>query len=139
MKVFKELTIILLITFISALAVNLLNLPLSTSVVGIFLLLALLLTNVVKEHQIKTASDFLSNHLIFFYIPSAVAIIEEYHYIIHKLPPFVFICLFTTVLIMVSTALTAQLFEKIIDKSDSSTGDKQIQNTDNAIDKNTAQ
>ncbi len=117
MKIFKELTIILLIAFISGLIVNIFKLPVSTSVVGIFMLLILLLTNVIKEDQIKSASDFLSNNLIFFYIPSAVAIIEEYHYIANKLPPFVFICIFATVLIMVSTAATAQIFESIIDKN----------------------
>ncbi len=128
MKVFKELAIILLVAFVSCLIVNIFHLPLSTSVVGIFLLLALLLTKVVKEEQIKTASDFLSQHLIFFYIPSAVAIIEDYHYIINDLPPFIFICLFATVLIMVSTALTAQLFENIIGKEQSSKADKDREN-----------
>ncbi len=120
MKIFKELTIILLVSFVANLAVKIFNLPLSTSVVGIFLLLALLLTNIVKESQIKTTSDFLSQHLIFFYIPSAVAIMEEYHYIIDKLPPFIFICLFATVLIMVSTAATAQIFENAIAKHNAS-------------------
>lgn len=118
MKIFKELAIILLVSFVANLAVSIFNLPLSTSVVGILLLLALLLTNIIKEQQIKTTSDFLSNNLIFFYIPSAVAIIEEYHYIANKLPPFVFICIFATVLIMVTTAFTAQIFENIIEKAE---------------------
>lgn len=120
MKIFKELTIILLISFVANMAVSIFNLPLSTSVVGVFLLLALLLTNVIKEEQIKSTSDFLSNHLIFFYIPSAVAIMEEYHYISKDLLPFLFICVFITILIMVTTAATAQIFENIVGKDDSS-------------------
>ncbi len=117
MKIFKELTIILLISLLASIVVSLFNLPLSISVVGILILLVLLLTKVIKESQIQTTSDFLSEHLLFFYIPSAVAIIDEFHYVSSNIAPFIFMCFLCTILIMIATSVTAQLFEDIVSKN----------------------
>ena len=113
MKIFKEISIILSISVVSQILVTTFKFPISASVTGIIILFILLMTKIIKEDDIKDTSDFLSHNLIFFYIPSAVAIIEEYHYIKKDTIPFITICMFCRIIIMVSTSMTAQICTKI--------------------------
>lgn len=50
--------------------------PLPGNVLGIIVLLFLLLTGVVKESHIKVAAEFLLRHLVFFFVPIAVGLME---------------------------------------------------------------
>ena len=50
------------------------------------------------------------------FIPGTLAIIDEYQYVKDEIIPFVAICIFMAVIIMISTGLSAQFFEKLFSK-----------------------
>ena len=50
------------------------------------------------------------------FVPATLAIIEEYKFIKDEIVPFIIICVFMVIVIMVSTGLIAQVLEKIFNK-----------------------
>ncbi|WBW99003.1 CidA/LrgA family protein [Oceanirhabdus sp. W0125-5] len=78
MKIFKQLTLILIIwavgEYFSSLLTNIVAIP--GSIIGMILLFFLLLTNIVKLEHIKETSDFLLNNIAFFFIPSGIALLN---------------------------------------------------------------
>ena len=52
------------------------NLPIPGNVLGIIVLFLLLLTGVVKEDHISTAANFLLKHMVFFFVPVAVGLMQ---------------------------------------------------------------
>jgi len=53
-----------------------LGIPLPGNVMGIIVLFLLLLTGVVKESHISVAAEFLLRHLVFFFVPIAVGLMQ---------------------------------------------------------------
>ena len=53
-----------------------LNLPVPGNVLGIVLLFLLLASGIVKEQHISGAAEFLLRHLVFFFVPIAVGLME---------------------------------------------------------------
>ena len=52
------------------------GLPMPGNVLGIIVLFLLLLTGVVKEDHISTAANFLLKHMVFFFVPVAVGLMQ---------------------------------------------------------------
>ena len=52
------------------------GLPMPGNVLGIIVLFLLLLTGVVKEEHISTAANFLLKHMVFFFVPVAVGLMQ---------------------------------------------------------------
>ena len=52
------------------------GIPLPGNVLGIIVLFFLLLTGVVKESHISMAAEFLLRHLVFFFVPIAVGLMQ---------------------------------------------------------------
>jgi holin-like protein len=52
------------------------GLPVPGNVVGVLLLFGLLLAGIVKLEQVQDAADFLLRHLVFFFIPVAVGLMN---------------------------------------------------------------
>lgn len=52
------------------------GIPLPGNVMGIIVLFFLLLTGVVKESHISVAAEFLLRHLVFFFVPIAVGLMQ---------------------------------------------------------------
>ena len=52
------------------------GLPVPGNVFGIVVLFFLLLTGVIKEQQISTAANFLLKHMVFFFVPVAVGLMQ---------------------------------------------------------------
>ena len=115
MALIKQFTIIFSIYSISDIFGKSLKLPIPANVIGMFLLFILLLTGMLKEHHIDKASDILINNMALF-IPATLAIMEEYKYIKEYVIPFLIICIFMVIVIMVSTGLTAQFLERLFNK-----------------------
>ena len=55
---------------------HLTGIPIPGNVLGIIVLFILLLTGVVKESHISTAAEFLLRHLVFFFVPIAVGLMQ---------------------------------------------------------------
>ena len=79
------------------------------SIMSMFLLLLLLLSKIVKEHQIQDICDFLLHHMAFFFLPAGIGIMEKYQLLQGRIIPFLLICLVTTVLTFFTTSLSMRL------------------------------
>lgn len=64
------------IAWLADYAVTVLDLPVPSNVLGIMVLFLLLSAGVVKERWISEAASFLLRHLVFFFIPVAVGLMN---------------------------------------------------------------
>ncbi|EQB89259.1 holin-like protein [Clostridium punense] len=78
MKIFKELTIILFITFLSESISKGLSLPIPGSILGMLILLTFLLLKIVRTESIKILNSYLLDNLAFFFLPAGVGIISSF-------------------------------------------------------------
>ncbi|QXE92663.1 CidA/LrgA family protein [Geomonas subterranea] len=68
----RQVVILCVIYWIGNLLASSLHIPVPGNVVGVCLLFALLSLGVLKLDDVQTAADFLIKHLMFFFIPIAV-------------------------------------------------------------------
>ncbi len=115
--IMKQVSIIFTITAFSEILVTLLNLPIPSNAIGMIILFTMLCLNLIKESDVKEVGDFFPKILISLYIPGGVSIIKDYHHIKQYLIPFFLVCLFCTIIVMVSTGVTAQILENVKRKS----------------------
>lgn len=76
-NILLELTITSLILFGSHVVQKAFNLPIPSTVLGMILLFALLLSGLLKEEQIGASSDFALEHLTFLFIPGGVGLLTS--------------------------------------------------------------
>jgi holin-like protein len=67
-----QLAVLIAIYLVGNLVVRLTRLPVPGNVVGVILLYALLNLGLIRLEQVQDAADFLLRHLLFFFIPVAV-------------------------------------------------------------------
>ncbi len=109
MKIFKQLFIILGINVAGEVISRYLNLPLPGSITGMILLLVLLLTGVVKEHQIRETADFMLQNMGFFFIPAGVSILVSYQAFEGHYFQTILAIVISTILVLAITSLATQL------------------------------
>ena len=78
------------------------------SVISMILLMALLMTGVVKPRHIQRVSGFLLANMAFVFLPACVSVMEHADVILPRLVPVCLICFLTTPLIYLATAWTVQ-------------------------------
>ena len=71
-----QLFILCAVYWVGELTVQTLGLPIPGNVVGIVLLFFLLLTGVVKLEYVEVAAGYLLRHMLFFFIPLAVGLMN---------------------------------------------------------------
>ena len=76
MKTLGQILLLWLIYYVSTWTVEILNLPLPGSVLGMLLLFALLSAGIIKEHWLSLGANPLLKHLSFFFIPIAVGLMD---------------------------------------------------------------
>ena len=113
MALIKQFAIIFSIYSISDILCKSLKLPIPANVVGMLAFFILLMTGIIKEHHIDKASDILISNMSLLFVPATLAIMEEYKYIKEEIVPFLIICVFMVIVIMISTGLIAQVLEKL--------------------------
>ena len=86
----------------------LIPLPIPASIYGLLLMLAGLMTKVIKLEQVKIAADFLIEIMPPMFIPAAVGLIVTWSDLKAILVPVLVITCITTVFVMVVTGRTAQ-------------------------------
>lgn len=106
MKILMQMAIIFFICLLGELISALLPIPFPASVIGMILVFLLLLSGPLKVYHISKQTDFLLSNMVLFFIPPAVGIIENIHYLDGKLLIFLFICIFSTVVTFGITAWT---------------------------------
>ena len=116
MKLLRECLIILVIYFVGEFISSTFKLSIPWNIIGMLLLLALLMTNVVKVEQIETVSNFLLDHLAFFFLPAGVALITALGILKLDGIQLVIIAIVSTLVVMSVTAILVQFFIKKMSK-----------------------
>lgn len=108
MKLFREALIILGIYLLGELLESSLNLPIPGNILGMMILFILLCTNIVKVSNISSITDFLLDHLAFFFIPAGVGLMTSIDIIKSTWLQLLVVCLSTTTIIIASTGIVVQ-------------------------------
>ncbi|WP_295154715.1 CidA/LrgA family protein [uncultured Brachyspira sp.] len=116
MKLIKQFAVIFSIYSISDIFSKVFKLPIPGNVIGMIFLFILLLMGIIKENHIDDAGNILINNMALLFIPGTLAIIDEYKYVKDEIIPFAVICLFMGIIIMITTGISAQFFEKLLSK-----------------------
>ncbi|EES48301.1 CidA/LrgA family protein [Clostridium botulinum] len=112
MKLFKEALIILIIYLLGEFLSSFFNLPVPGNIIGMIILFLLLCSNVIKVDNISNVSNFLLDHLAFFFIPAGVGLMTSLNIIKSNWLQLLIVCLCTTVIIIASTGLIVQFISK---------------------------
>lgn len=108
MRLIGQFLIIAGVSFAGELLSLLLPFPVPASIYGLVLMLILLMTGVVKLHQVKTAADFLIEIMPLMFIGPSVGLMESLPALQAMLLPLVVILILTTLLTIGATGLTVQ-------------------------------
>lgn len=119
MKYIKESAIIFGITMIGEFLNELLPLPVPAGVYGLFLLLILLCTGLLKLNDIEATGNFLLEIMPILFIPASVGLIESYDAMKEILVPLIVICLVSTLIVMGVTGKVSELMVAFLRKKGS--------------------
>jgi len=114
MKYIKEFTIILGITMVGEWLNDILPLPVPAGVYGLFLLLILLCTGIIKLGDVENAGRLLLDIMPVLFIPASVGLMESYGTMKPILVPLVVISLVSTFVVM---AVTGKVTEAVLKKT----------------------
>ncbi|HHV25660.1 CidA/LrgA family protein [Anaerosalibacter bizertensis] len=113
MKIFRQLAIIFGVLFAGHLFQNIIGLPIPGTIIGMIILLACLMTGIIKIEMIEDVSKFLLEHITFFFIPPAVGIISSLEYVKDDWLPITIIITLSTIIVIGVTGLTVQGLKKL--------------------------
>ena len=109
MNIMGELALIFGICLVGEGVAALLPVAFPASVISMVLLMVLLLTGVVKDRHIQTASHFLVANMAFFFLPSFVGLLEHIELLKSQLVPLLLIVVLTTPVVYLITEWTVRL------------------------------
>lgn len=112
MKYVKESAIIFAITLAGEFLNHVLPLPVPAGVYGLFLMLVLLCSGLLKLKDIETTGNFLLDIMPVMFIPASVGLIESYQQLESVLLPVLVITVASTVIVMVVTGKAAEFMLK---------------------------
>lgn len=117
MKLLRECLIILVVYFIGEFISSTFNLPIPGNIIGMILLLVLLMTNIVKVEKIETVSNFLLDHLAFFFLPAGVGLLTAVSILKADGVQLVVIAIISTLIVMSSTVVAVETLIKKSEKN----------------------
>ena len=109
MNIMGELALIFGICLVGEGVAALLPVACPARVISMVLLMVLLLTGVVKDRHIQTASHFLVANMAFFFLPSFVGLLEHIELLKSQLVPLLLIIVLTTPVVYLITGWTVRL------------------------------
>lgn len=109
MKLLREAMIIIGIYFLGELLSKSLFKFIPGNIIGMLILLIMLSKKIIRLEAIETVSKFLLEHLAFFFIPAGVGLLTAIELIRGNSIKLVFICIISTVLVMVITGIVVQV------------------------------
>jgi holin-like protein len=110
LKLFKQFTIIIALSFIGEVLHALIPFPIPASIYGILLLFLLLEQKILQVDDVKEVSDFLIFIMPMLFIPSAVGLIDVLDELRASLTAYVTIIIAVTLIVMVATGRITQWF-----------------------------
>ena len=108
MNYILELLIILSISFIGELLHSLIPLPVPASIYGLVIMLAALISGILKLEKVQKTAHFLIDIMAIMFIPAAVGLLESWGVLRPMLIPLLVIVPVTTILVMVVSGRVTQ-------------------------------
>lgn len=118
MKYLKQLSIIFAICFVAEILYMLLPLPVPASIYGLLILFMLLLFRVVKPEQVEDVAEFFLAIMPFFFISPSVSLMKSFVSYQDSVLSVLVIGIVSTLVVTVSTGITAQFFIRRKKKKD---------------------
>lgn len=109
MKYLKEIAIIFGITMAGEILNEMIPLPVPAGVYGLFVLLGLLCTKIVKLEDVEATGNLLLDVMPLMFVPAAVGLLEKYKELTSILVPFVVISAVSTLIVMTVTGKTTEI------------------------------
>lgn len=97
MNILGQLGLILAFGLCGEVVAHYLPFPFPSAVIGLLLLLAAVKGGLLSEKRLQPSADFLSRNMAFFFLPSAVGIMQSYPQIRAVVVPLLAICVVSTV------------------------------------------
>ncbi len=110
LKLFKQFTIIIFLSFLGEILHALIPFPIPASIYGIILLFFLLERKVLRIDDVREVSDFLIFIMPLLFIPPAVGLIDVWDELRASLTAYATIIIAVTLIVMVSTGRITQWF-----------------------------
>lgn len=101
-----QLAVVGLVWLVSDLMVRFAHLPVSSGVLGLFLMLALMGLGVIKAGMVECGAKWVLGELVFFFIPIMVSVLQYRDLLMSEGWQLVLTIAVGTALVMISTALT---------------------------------
>ncbi len=117
MKIFKQLAIIIGVSFVGNLLSEWLHLPIPGSITGMLLMLILLLSGIVKERDIAQVGNFILKNMSFFFVPACVGVLGTYKLLNGYYLQTISVVLLSTILVIATTAIVSEFFIKKTDQT----------------------
>lgn len=108
MKYVKQFLIILFICFLGELCRYLIPLPIPASIYGLVIMLASLMTGILKDEQVDETALFLVDIMPVMFIPAGAGLLISYNALRPHLTAIIIITVVTTIIVMGVTGMTAQ-------------------------------
>ena len=125
-KVIIQIGLLLIFWWIGSLLQQVLNLPVSAGVIGLFLVLIGLVSGVFRLQWIKTGSDFMLAELVLFFIPCVVGLINYKSLFIAEGWQLITAIVLGTMCVMVFTAYTVHFCFKLESRLKQRSQDKML-------------
>lgn len=109
MKTVKGIFIILLFMALGEFCSMLMKNFVPGNVLGMMLLFCALSAKVVKLSDVKPVADFLTNNMVWFFVPCSIGLMDQFDQIKAILPGFIVICLVTTLLVVAAVGVVQEL------------------------------
>ena len=110
LKLFKQFTIIIFLSFLGEILHALIPFPIPASIYGIILLFFLLERKALRIDDIREVSDFLIFIMPLLFIPPAVGLIDVWDELRASLTAYVTIIIAVTLIVMIATGRITQWF-----------------------------
>lgn len=112
MKLLRQAAIVLIICFLGDFISKMFNLPVPGNVLGMLILLVCLLTGAIKLEMIEEISNFLLDHIAFFFVPAGVGLMSCMGILKTNWHTILFISFISTIVVMGVTGLIVQLLKR---------------------------
>lgn len=116
MKYIKQLTIIITISLLGEVLSQVLPFSVPASVYGLFLMLAALMTKVIKVEHVKETSDFLMDIMPIMFVPASVGLMVSWGLLKEILIPALIVSILGTLIVMVVSGKTVDGIMKLVSK-----------------------
>lgn len=120
----KQFCIIMGISFLGELLKHFLPFPIPASIYGLVLMLAALMSGIVKLKEVEAAGDFLIETMPMMFIPAGVGLMNEWDALSDIWLPFLVIIAVTTVVVMGVTGRVTQGIIRLDQKNKAGKGMK---------------